>query len=161
MTAKDVIRHSMGLSRSVLTQYLADLTDEDLMVRPVPGANHIAWQLGHLIICENGLNEIGYPMPALPEGFAESYTKETAGSDDPAKFHKKAQYIELLEQQRAAALAHLEALPDADLDKPGPEEARAYAPTVGAVFNTLGLHDMMHASQFTVVRRRLGKPPLF
>jgi len=161
MTAKDVIRHSMELSRSVLTSYLADLTDGDLMVRPVPGANHTAWQLGHLIICENGLSEVGYAMPALSEGFAESYTKETASSDDPAKFHKKAEYLELLEQQHAAALAHLEAMPDAELDTPGPEEAREYAPTVGAMFNALGLHDMMHAPQITVVRRKLGKPPLF
>ena len=161
MTAKDVIRHSMELSRSVLIQYLADLSDEDLMIRPVPGANHIAWQLGHLIICENGLAEIGYPMPALPEGFAESYAKETAGCDDPAKFHTKPQYLELLEQQRAAAMAHLEALPDAELDKPGPEEARAYAPTVAAIFNSLGLHDMMHAPQITVLRRKLGRPLLF
>jgi hypothetical protein len=161
MTAKDVIKHSLELCHSVLKSYLADLTDDDLLVRPVPGANHTAWQLGHLLICENGLTELGYVMPALPEGFAEAYAKETAGCDDPGRFHKKSQYLQWLDEQRAATLAHLEALPDADLDKPGPEEARTYAPTVGAMFNTIGIHDMMHAPQITVVRRKLGKPALF
>lgn len=161
MTAKDVIRGSLDLCRSVLDQYVADLSDEELLVRPVPGANHIAWQLGHLIICENGLTELGYPMPPLPEGFAAAYTKETAGCDDPARFHRKSQYLELMAQQRAATLAHLDALPEADLDKPSPEEVRGYAPTLGAIFNVTGIHDMMHAAQFVIVRRKLGKPAMF
>ncbi len=161
MTAKDVIRHSLQLCHSVLTSYLSDLTDADLMVRPVPGANHTAWMLGHVLICENGLKELGYAMPALPEGFAASYGKEMAGCDDPARFHRKDQYVQWLKEQRDATLAHLDALPDAELDKPGPEEARDYAPTVGAMFNAVGIHDMMHAPQIAVVRRKLGKPPLF
>ena len=161
MTAKDVIRHSLELCHSVLKQYLADLTDADLMIRPVPGANHIAWMLGHLLICENGLKDLGYTMPPLPADFAASYGKEAASSDDPAKFHRKAQYVQWLEEQRAATMAHLAAMPEADLDKPAPEEARAYAPTIGAMFNAIGIHDMMHAPQIGVVRRKLGKPPLF
>ncbi len=161
MTAKDVIRHSMDLSRSVLTQYLADLTDEDLLIRPVPAANHTAWQLGHLIICEHGLGDMGYEMPPLPEGFAACYTTEHAGCDDPARFHGKEAYLRILEEQRAATLAHLDALSDSDLDLEAPEEARAYAPTLGAIFNALGIHEMMHAPQISVVRRKLGKPHLF
>jgi len=161
MTAKDVIRHSLEMCHGVLKQYLGDLTDADLLIRPVPGANHSAWMLGHLLISENGLNELGLAMPALPEGFAAAYTKETARSDDPAKFHKKAQYLQWLEEQRAATLAHLAALPEADLDKPTPEEAQAYAPTIGIMLNVIGIHDMMHASQIALVRRKLGKPALF
>lgn len=161
MTAKDVIRHSMEMCRSVLNTYLTDMTDADLLARPAPGANHAAWQIGHLLLCENGLGEMGYAMPALPEGFVAAYTTEAAGCDDPARFHTKEQYLRLLEEQRAATLAHLQALSDAELDKPAPEEARSYAPTVGAIFNAIAIHDMMHASQFTVIRRKLGKPVVF
>lgn len=161
MTAKDAIKSSLELCRSVLQSYLADLSEDDLLIRPVPGANHSAWQLGHLIVCENGLTELGYPMPPLPDGFAAAYTKETAGCDDPARFHSKAQYLQIMEQQRSATLAHLDALPEADLDKPSPEEIRGYAPTLGAVFNVTGIHDMMHAAQIALVRRKLGKPALF
>ena len=161
MTPKDVIKNTIDMGHEVLTTYLSDLNDVDLMVRSVPGANHIAWQLGHLIASEwQMLTEVGCKMPDLPDGFAESYTKETSKSDDASKFHKKDQYLEWMGQQRSATLAALEATPEADLDKPSPESMREYAPTVGVAFNVIGVHEMMHAAQFVPVRRKLGKPML-
>ena len=161
MTPKDVIRNTIDMCHEVLTTYLSDLSDADLMVRPVPGANHIAWQLGHLIASEHQmLTDAGYKMPDLPDGFAESYTKETSESDGPTMFHKKAQYLQWMEQQRTATLAALDAMPESDLDKPTPESMREYAPTVGSAFNIVGIHAMMHAAQFVAVRRKLGKPVL-
>ena len=159
MTAKDMIKTTIGMGHEILTTYLSDLSDEDLMVRAVPGVNHIAWQLGHLIASEHDmLSQVGFSMPDLPEGFAASYTKETATSDDVSKFHKKDAYLKWMEEQRAATLAALDAVPDADLDKPAPEPMREYAPTIGAMFNIVGVHEMMHAPQFIAVRRLAGKP---
>ena len=147
MTPKDVIKNTIDMCHDVLTTYLSDLNDADLMVRAVPEANHTAWHLGHLIASEHQMmTEAGYPMPDLPAGFAESHTKETAKSDDPAKFHKKEQYLAWMTGQRTATLAALAATPDSDLGKPTPESMREYAPTVGA--------------QLIAVRRKLGKPVL-
>ena len=53
MKAKEAIKSSLDGNLFVLKMYLADLSDADLLVRPVPGANHVAWQLGHLIAAEN------------------------------------------------------------------------------------------------------------
>ena len=161
MNAKDVIKNTINMSHEVLMAYLSDLDDADLMVRAVPEANHVAWQLGHLVASEHQmLADAGYPMPDLPDGFAESYTNETAKSDDPGKFHKQDQYLEYMARQRAATLATLDAVADTDLDKPTPESMQEYAPTVGAAFNVIGIHVMMHAAQFVAVRRKLGKPIL-
>ena len=52
MNAKDVLRLDLKANHAILTNYLSDLSDADLLVRPAPGANHIAWQLGHLIVAE-------------------------------------------------------------------------------------------------------------
>ena len=161
MTPKDVIKNTISVCHDVMTTYLSDLSDADLLVRPAPRANHIAWQLGHLIAGEHQmLTEAGFQMPDLPEGFAEAHANETAASDNPAKFHKKEQYLEWLGQQRAATLAALEATPESDLDKPSPESMREYAPTIGVMFNIVGIHTMMHGAQFVPVRRKLGKPVL-
>ena len=161
MTPKDVIRNSIDMCHDVLTTYIGDLSDADLMVRAVPKANHIAWQLGHLIASEHQmLTAAGYKMPDLPRGFAESYTNETAGSDAPSKFHKKEQYLGWLADQREATLAALASTPEADLDKATPESMHSYAPTVGVAFNVVGIHQMMHGAQFIAVRRKLGKPVL-
>lgn len=163
MNSREAIKLSIDMGKMVAMMYLSDLTDEDLMRRPYSECNHINWQLGHLIYGENYMNEALLPgsMPPLPAGFAEKYTKETAKSDDPAKFCRKEELLQLFEQQRAATLAALDKLSDADLDKPSLESMQAYAPTLGAVFSLHGSHCLMHAGQWAVVRRQLGKPPLF
>jgi hypothetical protein len=85
MKAQDAINATLGTSSVVLSRYLDDLSDADLMQRPGPGCNHIAWQLGHLIASENQLLESVAPGAGikLPEGFAEKHSKETTGDDNP------------------------------------------------------------------------------
>ena len=124
--------------------------------------NHLAWQLGHLITSSKKmLGGLGQPAPALPAGFEESYSKETANLDNPAMFATKDVYLELAAKIKAASLAALDAIPESKLDDPGPEAMREYAPTVAAVLTMLGTHWLMHAGQFVAVRRKLGKAPLF
>ena len=162
MNTKDALRSSMDMSLFVLTKYLSDLSDADLMRRPGPNCNHLAWQLGHLITSEvNLLNGICPGKGAeLPEGFAEQHSKEAVGNDDPAAFRTKDEYLSLFETVRAATKAALAELPDADLDGPSPEWIRDQFPTQGDMFTLIGTHPMMHAGQFAVVRRQLGKPIL-
>jgi hypothetical protein len=162
MQAKDVITQVFEMSNHITRSYIDDLTDADLLVRSVPTANHIAWQLGHLISSSNRmLAGLGHAAPTLPAGFVEAYTKETAKSDDPAHFASHAEYIGWMEQTKTATLAAIAATPDSALDKPGPESMRDYAPTVGAVLTLIGQHWLMHAGQFVPIRRKLGKQPQF
>jgi hypothetical protein len=161
-TAKNLLRQSIEMSYMVTRAYVDDLTDADLLVRSVPGSNHIAWQLGHNIgSVRVFLTALGQDAPAVPDGFEAAYTKETSASDDPAKFLTKAQYVAIMDQMKAASLAAVDAIPESQLDAPGPESMREYAPTVGAVLMLLGSHWLMHAGQFVPIRRKLGKPPLF
>jgi len=163
MDSRGAIRQAIGIADMVAFSYLEALDDADLLVRPVEGANHIAWQLGHLITSENGLlsSVRAGSMPPLPEGFADKYTKETSQSDDAAHFHTKSEYLQLMKQQREATLKLLDQLSDEDLDAPAPEQYRAHFPTVGAIMTLQAAHTLMHAGQWTVLRRKLGKPVLF
>src|SRR5947209_19865942 len=85
MNAKDAIRTVMNSSEHVVSAYLSDLSDADLLVRPAPGANHIAWQLGHLIASEQWLltKVPGAQLPELPAGFAEAHGKDRTKADGP------------------------------------------------------------------------------
>ncbi len=95
---------------TVFAQSFRMLTDANLLVRSVPGTNHIAWQLGHAIAgTHEMLAALGHQAPALPEGFAEAHGKATAASNDPAKFLKKAEYLALAERMKAAAVAAVSA----------------------------------------------------
>lgn len=163
MNSREAIKSAFPQCESIVKSYLADLSDEEMLARPVPGINHIAWQMGHLIAAERYMVEQVKPgsMPPLPEGFAERHTNETAGSDDPSKFLKKDEYLKLADEQRAATLAVLDSLSDEELDRPAPESVQRIAPTVAAVFSMQPVHWLMHAGQWAVTRRKLGRPPLF
>lgn len=163
MSIAEQIKAELQLPTFVAQGYLQDLNEEDLMRRPVENANHIAWQLGHLIAAEHDLNNMVCPdsMPALPEGFADKHNKETASSDDPAAFCTKDEYLSCMAEQRAGTMALLDTLSDEDLQKPAPEKIQQFGATVGAVIAGQSAHWMMHAGQWVIVRRQLGKEAMF
>lgn len=163
MNTREAIKLSLDQAEVIVQGYLGDLTDADLLVRPVDGANHIAWQLGHLIASAHWMMDAAYPgsMPALPDGFGAKYKSDTATSNDPAAFHKKDEFLSLAKAQRDAILATLDKQTDADFDRPAPESLRHFLPTIGHVFNMQGAHWLMHAGQWAVIRRKLGRKPLF
>jgi uncharacterized damage-inducible protein DinB len=162
MEVKDSILASRRMSNMVLTQYISDLSDADLMLRPTKGCNHLAWQLGHLIASDSQLLEGACPGKSfeLPAGFAEAHDKKNADCDDAAKFCTKQQYLDLLAKADAAVEKVLSGMTNADFDAPSPEWIRSHFPTLGQFFTLVATHALMHAGQFAVVRRQLGKPIL-
>jgi hypothetical protein len=159
MNAKQAIQSMLDTSDMIIGAYIGDLSDADIMVRAVPGMNHIAWQLGHLIGSERWFVETVKPgsCPPLPDGFAEAHDRATSTVDDPSKFRGREEYQELWKNQRAATKAVLDAMSDADLDRTDPSFP-SFAPNVGVLLSMCGLHPMMHAGQFVAVRRKLDKP---
>jgi hypothetical protein len=161
MNAKQAIKLSINTGKTISKGLLDDLTDAEMFHRPAPECNHINWQLGHLITAEHRiLNKVaGGKMPDLPSGFEEKYAMDKTGSDDPSAFCSKAELLAVHEDQRAAGIAFLETLTDADFDKPSGLD---WAPTLGAAVTAgAGAHWLMHTGQWTVVRRQLGRKPLF
>lgn len=163
MDSRAAIKQCIDMGKKITDSYLADLTDADLLKRPCPGINHIAWQLGHLISGEHAMVEAVAPgsMPALPAGFMEQHAKETATSDNAADFLKKDEYVRILNEQREGTLKALAAQSDTDLDKPVPPPFNGFLSSVGALFSLQGSHWLMHHGQWAVIRRVLGRPPLF
>lgn len=161
MNAVQVIQQSAATSDMVVKAYLGDLEDTDLLKRPHADCNHIAWQLGHLITSEvNLLTALNADAaPELPEGFAEKHSRSTTGSDDPADFYSKEEYLALFDKVRAATHAALDKVTEAELEAECPIEAfREMFPTVGSVYVLIANHPMMHAGQWVPVRRGAGKP---
>ena len=164
MNASSAIQTALAGTQNILNMYVADLSDADLLVRPAPGANHIAWQLGHLTAAEVLLAGPQLPSveyPALSPGFQEQYSKKGASDDAPMHFLAKAEYLKMFNEVRDITKAAVVKLSDKDLDRPTTGNMAQFAPTIGALFLLVSNHTLMHAGQFTVVRRKLGKPVLF
>ena len=66
MNAHEAIKTSMQSPDMNWQSYIGDLDDANLFVRPVEGANHIAWQLGHLIVAENGFSDPYVSQVTIP-----------------------------------------------------------------------------------------------
>ncbi|MBI2804752.1 MAG: DinB family protein [Planctomycetes bacterium] len=164
MQAKDVVKKVLASTHETLLMFLGDLTDADIVFRPVPGANHIAWQLAHLITAEKFLldGELpGVQYPAIPPAIASLGSERTGKVDPPEGYLPKAQYLECFAQMRAATIAAVEKLSDADLDRPNKNSMAKFAPTLGDLLVLTANHTLMHGGQFTVVRRALNKPVVF
>ncbi len=64
-------------------------------------------------------------------------------------------------EQREGTLKLLAGLSDEELMQPSPETMRYFGPTVGTIFSGEAGHWLMHSGQWVIVRRKLGKDPLF
>jgi hypothetical protein len=143
--------------------YLGDLTDAEILQRSVPHANHVAWQLGHLILSETRLVDTAAPgsMPQLPAGFVERHMKDTAASNNPADFLTKDEYFDLLKTVRTGTLNALDSATEADFNKPVSGRVPPFVKRAGDCFVTAAGHWVLHAGQWVVLRRHLGRDRKF
>src|SRR4051794_5006325 len=134
MTQSEFIVGILKQNLQMAQMILGDFTDQDMLVRPVPGANHPAWQLGHLISSERWFVEMFKPgsMPALPAGFDQKYDpKTTAKVDDPSKFDSKQTLLELFAKMREGACRVGAGVGQQGVDEAAPGESQRFAPTGG------------------------------
>jgi DinB superfamily len=161
MLINDIYVSGLKGNAEMFKWHLADMTDAELLTRPVPGANHANWQIGHLVKAEASLlGVLGGKPPELPAGFVEKYDKKTA-ADDAAQFLTKEELLKLFELVRAASVAFAETVTEEQLLTPGPERMQKLFPTNAAILGMLSGHVLMHVGQIQVLRRKLGKPVLF
>jgi hypothetical protein len=162
MTTLELCAARLAWGAELMKMTLADFTDADMLVRPAPGANHAAWQLGHLTNAEvQMVSAAGGKMPELPAGFAERFGRSKVASDDAAAFPGKAEQLATHAAVRAATIEWAKTLTPEQLDAPSPKQIRMLAPTVGQIPALVVEHAAMHVGQFQVIRRVLGKPVLF
>jgi len=163
MTPQELYADGLASNFEFLKAVLADFSDADLLARPCPGANHTAWQLGHLIVAETNMLNAVKPgtMPELPAGFAERFSKENTKVDDPKAFPKKDDLLNLFTKARAATINFAKSASQKDLDQKIEGRMARMVPTVAHLLGFTPVHVAMHVGQFQVIRRKLGKPILF
>ena len=161
MQTKQLATIALRTTHDTLQMYLGDLSDKDITVHAVPGANNIAWQLAHLASAEKFLldGELpGVQYPEIPAAIANLGNERTGKVDPPEGYLTKAQYLECLGKLRAATIAAVEKLTDADFDRPVKNMMAKFAPTLGELLILTANHTLMHGGQLTVTRRALNKP---
>lgn len=164
MNAIDLLVGALKASEGVTLGFLDGFSDADLLDRPVPGANHAGWQVGHLLLSERFIlagHLPGVSYPALPAGFEARHGKEGAQINDASGWPSKGEYERLFRETRAATIDAVSKLTESQLDHPTEGRLAAKAPKLGNLIQLIANHDLMHGGQFSVIRRKQGKPVLF
>ena len=163
MTAIEFIKMSLQNSAGWAMGLINDMKDAPLTQPTSSGGNHPLWVLGHIVRAESDLLDgfiLGKPnrFPEL-EGVV---SMGTTPSTDASQYPSMDELLGKFEEIRAATLAHLETLTDADLENPShaPEEFGAWFGTIGACFAAMTTHVAFHAGQVADARRAAGRPPL-
>jgi hypothetical protein len=160
MDLKSFLVATLEKSTVLLKMTVADMTDAELLERPVEGSNVANWQIGHLISAQAYLfGEVGMPKVELPAGFQETYGGKPK-AEGPKNWMKE-ELLGLLDKVNGACVAWVKTLSDEQLAAPTPEKYRRIGGTVADMVNLPTGHNAMHIGQIQVLRRRLGKPILF
>ena len=163
MNAVDYARMTLEMSKGWILGLAADMQDHPL-VQPTPhGGNHPLWCIGHMAYAEANLVNVFIKGEQNP--LAQWQSLFDMGSTPSANADDYPSYDELLgkfEEVRAATLAYLDGITEADLDKPShcPEEMREWFGTVAQCLAAIPIHFAFHGGQISDARRAAGKPPL-
>src|SRR5688572_13995996 len=98
MNGRQAIQTALKTTQENLAQFVNDFSDADLLVRPVPTANHAAWQIGNVIVGDIFLVKTELPdtpYPDLPAGFMDLHGTKGASQEGKDGFLTKAEYLKL------------------------------------------------------------------
>lgn len=156
----DTIGYAITTSQTMLDSFIKDLSEDEFLHRPVPGANCAAWIVGHLIQTDrSALKRVGVQdLPPLPEGFEARFARDER-APAAAEYGDVGVLRPLWNQHRELLAETVRRLPEAQF-KELLEQPRPLFKTVGEMLHFMALHPTMHAGQISTIRRSLGRPPL-
>jgi uncharacterized damage-inducible protein DinB len=161
MTTTHLIANAYSMAARLLHRMVDDLTPEDFLRQPCPGANSASWVVGHLTATlRNSLRRLGATdLPELPDGLAGKFaaTKQVAGEQTGLGDSKE--MLKLFDQFVERLTALIRELPAERLTTV-PEIRGPFATNFGEALQFGALHIAMHTGQLSTIRRSLGKPPI-
>jgi hypothetical protein len=142
---------------------IEDVSEEQMCLQSLPGENHPAWILGHLLLGDIYLLSMLANQP-LSEDFPHLLSQYGPGSTpiaDGQRYEAKVVLVERLihtDALRCEAVRHKTV---EDLSQPIPDEVLAQAqPTIGHHLQTLVFHEGHHGGQLSSWRKAQGLCPI-
>jgi hypothetical protein len=154
------ILNSFDLLLNDARRLVGDLSDDQMVARPVETMNHPAWIIGHIVFsCQAIGAEMGLP-PWLPQHWTDLFTTGSTPVADTSAYPAKAELLAALDDAQKRLVSALTAMKEDDLAVPLPDEQyRKTLPTVRHAFvHILVAHTAIHVGQLTAWRRAVHLP---
>ena len=157
---------SIGRAREYTNQLLSGTSPDDWFRMPHEGVSHIAWQVGHLAFAEYSLalkrirGKRAEDAQLLPAAFVEKFGRGSSPDPDPGAYPSTEEIRRVFETLHRQVLHEVSALEDTVFDEPVTDPHPHFS-TKGGALVWCAEHEMMHAGQIGLLRRLLGKPPIW
>ena len=164
-TALQLALNEIRLARAYTLRLVEDLADDDLFTMPL-GVTHVAWQLGHLAMAQYRLllDRVRGERPEdkllISPDFLRAFGKDSRPSSDRTAYPEPAEIRAVLAGVDQRAHAELSELDDARLAQPPLKPHPLFDTQLGSLW-WCARHEMMHAGQIGLLRRQLGRAPLW
>lgn len=165
MTRLETAVRQIEAARIDTMRFLDTIDDADWFRQPFTGANHVAWQVGHLAIAEYGLvagEVLGCRIGRSTVVSADLQALFRRGSTpqlDQSMYPLPSELRSVFQRVHEEVLTGLVGLPDDRLEEP----AAFGHPLVENKLDALHLcarHEAIHTGQIAMLRRAFGAGPL-
>lgn len=153
-------------ARDYTKRLLAATDDDDWFRQPPGGVTHIAWQVGHIAVGEYWLalvrtrGQRPEDEALIPMAFQQPFERFTTPSFDATKYPSVAEINAVLDRVHEQTIRELRDMDESELDKPILKPHSLVKTKLWALF-WCAQHEAVHAGQIGLLRRQLGKPPVW
>lgn len=158
---------ALAFARGYTVSLLDTIPAADWFVRPAGCPSHVGWQVGHLAFAEarlvvervGGRTEIGGGV--LPAEYVRLYGRDSVPDPDPAAHPSPAELRRVLDRVHEAALQTLRDTAETDLETLVVGTPHRFCRTKADFARWASHHEFLHAGQIGLIRRLLGKGPVW
>jgi hypothetical protein len=153
-------------ARGYTLRLLDSVPVADWFRMPPGGVTHVAWQVGHLAMAQYrlALERVRGARPGdanlISESFLQLFGRDSVAGADPALYPPADEIRAVFDRVHQQLLAEVPGIPDADLDAP-PLKTHLFCRTKIDCLNWCSHHEAVHAGQIGLIRRQLGRSPLW
>src|SRR4051794_2973339 len=158
---------ALVFARGYTVELLATIPEADWFAVPAGCPSHVAWQVGHLAFAEarlvvervGGRIEVGGGV--LPEEFVKLFARNSVPEAGSTGYPSPAEIRRGFDRVHEAALQTLRDTTDADLETLVPGSPHRFCRTKADYARWVSHHEFLHSGQIGLIRRMLGKGPVW
>jgi len=158
---------NLVFARGYTVELLAAVPEADWFAMPAGCPSHVAWQVGHLAFAEARLivERVGGRAAvgggAISDEFIRLFARNSIPDTSPASHPTPTEIRRVLDRVHGAALQTLRDTADADLETFVPGTPHRFCRTKADYARWVSHHEFLHAGQIGLIRRMLGKGPVW
>lgn len=154
-------------ARGYTVELLATIPEADWFVMPAGCPSHVGWQVGHLAVAEarlvveriGGRTSVGGGV--LPADFLKLFARESVPDADPGRHPSPGEIRQVFDRVHETALQTLRDTADADLETLAVGTPHRFCRTKADFARWVSHHEFTHSGQIGLIRRMLGKGPVW